>query len=284
MVAAAIYAGIIICTGAPLFRITQEIETFRMLCDRYGQDSVTAMLNPLHQMCLNFMGRSQNPVVLTGSIMNEDVAFQEAESRSSTNLALLIHFKCNLATFMHDHQLVDRLSTKMRNLKRGQLIPCSMDIHRFQEGLTAAALSTTSKKHAKLARQNLDELKKHAERAPWNLRNKISLLEAELLTVAGKFEEALIKYDESIDHASREMFLHEQALACEKAGLSRLRCSRTVEALNYFERARVLYRTWEAHIKVEQLTSIIDGLQHELVSAQLNDPSFLISSIRTLTA
>jgi hypothetical protein len=159
-----------------------------------------------------------------------------------------------------------------------------MDIHCFQEGLTAAALSSSSKRHAKLAKRNLLELKKRARRAPWNLKNKIALLEAEILTSAGRFGDSLIKYEESIHYACQEMFLHEQALACEKAGLSRLRCSRPVEALSYFERARVLYNTWEAQLKVDQLSSIMDGLQHELVSAQLNDPMFLISSIRTLSA
>jgi hypothetical protein len=284
MVAAAIYAGMTLSTGAPLSRVTQELQTFRELCDRYGQDSVTVMLKPLQQTCLNFMGLSENPVVLTGSVLNEEQAFQEAESRSSTNMALLIHFKCSLATFVHDHRLVDSLCIRMGNQKRKQLVPCSMDIHCFQEGLTAAALSSSSKRHAKLAKRNLLELKKRARRAPWNLKNKIALLEAEILTSAGRFGDSLIKYEESIHYACQEMFLHEQALACEKAGLSRLRCSRPVEALSYFERARVLYNTWEAQLKVDQLSSIMDGLQHELVSAQLNDPMFLISSIRTLSA
>ena len=138
----------------------------------------------------------------------------------------------------------------------------------------AAALSSSSKRHAKLARRNLEELKKHAQRAPWNLMNKIALLEAEMLTSAGKFEDALTKYEESIHHACHEMFLHEQALACEKAGLSRLRFSRLIEALSYFERARVLYRTGDAHMKVDQLTATIDGLHRDLVAAQLNDQAF----------
>ena len=64
---------------------------------------------------------------------------------------------------------------------------------------------------------------------------------------------ALSKYRQSIEAAKKEAFLHEQALACERAGLALRKIGRENEALKFLVDAQSLYKSWGAKIKVEQM-------------------------------
>ena len=93
-----------------------------------------------------------------------------------------------------------------------------------------------------------------AQLCPWNFAHKDRLLGAE---IAYKLEEdlelAALAYDQAISLAGEHRFLHEEALACELAGLFHAEEVRPTLAADYLERARKHYGEWGALAKVDDL-------------------------------
>jgi len=119
----------------------------------------------------------------------------------------------------------------------------------------------------KEANKSMKQLRKYANVSTHNCMNKILLLEAELAGIEGKMklEDIMKKYDQSILYASEEGFLHEQALANERASLFLHRRHRDQGHVNltgnndeekdqsekqYFDNAVALYQQWGANGKV----------------------------------
>jgi len=83
--------------------------------------------------------------------------------------------------------------------------------------------------------------------------NKIYLLEAEYLVLNGKLDIAIPMYQRSIELAAAEGFLHEQALANERAGMALRYCGDANDCFPFLKKAYDLYGRWGSTPKVEQL-------------------------------
>lgn len=223
----------------------------RALCVKFRQTSVQSSCDLRHQLVLNLMGESNDPVVLTGEITNEEQALQEAKERSPTTYAWWHFVKLQLAVYMNDLCLARLILDRLRSVDKNTLLPFAIAIFVFFEGL-AAAMSKT-RKDTKRAKRALSQLRFFAKHAPFNYLNKVYLIEAELSLGAGKHEEALAYYNLSIDLAKQEGLIHDQALACERAGYAHRSSCGLAKATLFLRRARSLYGEWGAHVKVAQL-------------------------------
>lgn len=96
----------------------------------------------------------------------------------------------------------------------------------------------------------------------WNFTNKLCLLEAERQSMSFNHREAIASYDASIASAKKSGFIHEQGLACEKAGFYHKRYGSVREAMGYFEHARECYEEWGSTMKV-------NFIQGELINLQI---------------
>ena len=104
-----------------------------------------------------------------------------------------------------------------------------------------------------------------AANSEWNFTNKLCLLQAEQhAALQGDFftprHHILALYDASITAAKKNGFIHEQGLACEKAGFY---CKGTREvnlASVYFNQARLCYEEWGSSMKVDFIQKELDGL------------------------
>ena len=67
-------------------------------------------------------------------------------------------------------------------------------------------------------------------------------------------------YDASIASAKNSGFIHEQGLACEKAGFYWKREKNMEKALEYFKQARGCYENWGSSMKVDFIQKELDGL------------------------
>ena len=100
-----------------------------------------------------------------------------------------------------------------------------------------------------------------ATNSEWNFMNKLRLLEAEQLTLTRHHWRAINKYDASIESAKKAGFIHEQGLACEKAGFYFKNLdSNNKKALEYFKQARECYKEWGSSVKVDFIQKEIDSL------------------------
>ena len=103
----------------------------------------------------------------------------------------------------------------------------------------------------------IDTIKEAASRSDWNFTNKLRLVEAEFYALENEESQAIAAYDASIASARKSKFIHEEGLACEKAGFYHKRMNDHQSAVKYFNQARVCYSEWGSDMKV-------DIIQHEL--------------------
>ena len=104
----------------------------------------------------------------------------------------------------------------------------------------------------KVARQQ-KTMRNWAEHAPCNFQHKYDLVEAERAGVGGKTIRAMEYYDRAIQGAKKQGYLHDEAVAYERASQFYQRLSREEIAQNYLQKAHYVYTLWGAMAKVKQL-------------------------------
>ena len=100
----------------------------------------------------------------------------------------------------------------------------------------------------------------------WNFTNKLRLLEAEQKSLSIRHRDAIALYDASIASAKKSGFIHEQGLACEKAGFYHKRNGYLSKAISYFEQAQECYEKWGSSMKVN------------FIQGELNDTQILLNN------
>ena len=104
-------------------------------------------------------------------------------------------------------------------------------------------------------------MKDAAANSDWNFTNKLRLLEAEQKSLTKHHQRAIDLYKASIESARRSGFIHEQGLACEKAGFYyKDKNSDSEKALEYFKQARECYEEWGSRVKVDLVQKEIDDI------------------------
>lgn len=109
------------------------------------------------------------------------------------------------------------------------------------------------------------KLKRWVKTNPANALNKMRLVEAERLRVSGRGFEAHALYDESIQLARENGFLHEEALANELCGMMHADAGRMTLALPYLSKALDRYSQWGAQAKAAHLKQRFPLLVQQVV-------------------
>jgi hypothetical protein len=118
--------------------------------------------------------------------------------------------------------------------------------------------STKSKDALRIA---LEAMRAAAANSNENFANKLRVLEAEQQSLSTRLRHiAISMYDASIASAKKSGFIHEQALACERAGFHCVQERKIEKALEYFEQARKCYEAWGSSMKVEFIQKELDSL------------------------
>ncbi len=251
-----IYVNRCYFAGYPLSRVVKETKRCKALCSKFGQLSTQSWVELYLQQLLNLMGQSNDPLVLTGEVINEEEVMRVAKDSNPLDYLYLHFSKLQLAVYMNDIPSARSIIHQVRKLDKKKFLPYMIGLLHFYEGL-ANAMSSTPKDRA-YARKCLAKLTVFAKHAPCNYQNKVYLIEAELAAhQAGKFDSALRSFKLSIDLAQREGFIQDQALACERAAHALERAQRRQEANQFMARAQDLYAEWGAQAMVDRLTARI---------------------------
>ena len=109
-----------------------------------------------------------------------------------------------------------------------------------------------------------------ASSSEWNFAGKLHLLEAEQRAVElgtvcpgnlpASHDNTLAWYDAAISHAKQSRFIHEEGLACEKAGLYCKKVQDYGRAQSYFNQARACYSEWGSSVKVAFIQKELNNL------------------------
>ena len=132
-------------------------------------------------------------------------------------------------------------------------------------GLNSLDILKQKKSHTtrykEVVRDAISAMKDAAANSDWNFTNKLRLLEAEQKSLTKHHQRAIDLYKASIESARRSGFIHEQGLACEKAGFYyKDKNSDSEKALEYFKQARECYEEWGSRVKVDLVQKEIDDI------------------------
>jgi hypothetical protein len=204
------------------------------------------------------MGKADDPTTLSGQVVQEEEetihASQVTHFDSAAWPLLMEHM---LAVYFHEYEEAKEIAIRVIAMKKDGLVEVSLVTHQFLVGLNAAVLSRTDKSELRRAQRICKQLKRYQKISSENFRNKVDLLEAEIATAIGDEQVALSKYQKSIEAAELEGFVHEQALACEKAGYALQKWGKAADGGKYLKQACSLYEQWGALAKVIQIQQSI---------------------------
>lgn len=228
--------------SAPLFEVT----TLYML------DLVKRFNNSLS-------GYTDDPTLL--GYDDEDEALFVDKLEQSLNQVILHTF------YIKKMQLYFLLGRPEKALHMGEKSSKLLDVslglfhvpeHYFYYSLTLAHLcSKASSKqknvYRKILYKNVKKLKRWAENCPENYAHMYLLVQAEILRLKGKSQEAIKSYEASIQSAQAHEFVHHQAIANERAALFFAEQGYERIFKTYMTDAYYGYLRWGASVKVREL-------------------------------
>lgn len=245
--------------GKPLSRLEEETKAYSESYLRFKQETNYNYNEVYRQAMLNFMGKSSNPIVLTGDAYNEEkMTVQNAERNDQTG-AFFIHFnKLMLGVHFREMEMAKKHAEEARKLLDAVLAKFEIPNHHFYEALCLASLYpglNGKEKHRSASRikKNIRAMKKWSETAPENFLHKQWLMEAEWKRVKGNFNDARTLYDRAIAESAKQEFTHETALAYELTGRFYLEQEAHDLAEFYLKSAYNTYREWGATAKLRNL-------------------------------
>jgi len=144
----------------------------------------------------------------------------------------------------------------------------------FYEGLLYAGLAKKSreKHYVQRIQSSIDLLQILTVHNPQNFSNKLALLEAELTSInnISNGESVVESYNRAISLSKENGFIHETALAYERAGISLL-SSGYAHSSDYITQAFDAYKQWGAKAKLIQMTRLYPThLSNKGTSDQIN--------------
>mmetsp|Transcript_21447 Transcript_21447/g.31413 ORF Transcript_21447/g.31413 Transcript_21447/m.31413 type:complete len:456 (-) Transcript_21447:98-1465(-) len=252
--------------GKPLAWVNEEMEKYcREMVDS-KQNWILLLVLPFRQTVLNLMGKSSNPLKLTGDAMDQDKMLQDASEKNDVFVSCIIYFlRMWLAYIYGDYEEAAKMSSKSKgppSEKRMALLnPWIAFNHVFYDCLLSIALARKTKrdKWKRLAAKAMERMRQYAVDSPENCQHKIMLMDAENAGLLGDDAKAAEHFDSAIALACENGFVQDQALAYERAGMFYLGRGEKRKASSYYDHAHNSYLKWGAqgkanHVRCRSLT------------------------------
>lgn len=285
-VSATVYATNSFHAGRPLEGIDFEVTRLHELILLFRQAAAGSIISPILQQVYNLREGGKIckvPWILSGNACIEETLM--AEAKASKNVFCLSQFnfrKLWMAYVFNNYEYALEMADKSFVTVKSSPSSFFVYSHHFFEGMTCMALARSAdtnlmkKKFVRRAKRCLKRMKKFNDYCPRNYLNKFLMLEAELLIINGDLSGGLALFDKSVSVSDEEGFMHEKAIAYERAGLAVLHAQASTTkgpqsngnysteamlddveyshiARNYFSKAILSYRDWGAQTKVDQM-------------------------------
>lgn len=248
-------------SGLPLEPLEKDTRAYCQLMEEYQQNLALLDVIPLFQGILNLLGRSEDPLILTGEAMNQDEFLQNAEEKGiPTAIQKVFLVRMQLAYYFGDIDLALEMLESCDKLMATVKAHMVFEVYTFFCGLIYLGQAQKKRKqyYMKKAQGMTKRLKTWVKDGAVNCVHKLWLLEAEYSVLKGgkrgQNEKIRRLYDTAISTASRSGFIHDAALANERAGAWSLSQDDEFWASSYLSRAHELYLEWGASAKVDQFS------------------------------
>lgn len=244
--------------GEPLVRVEKNVKSFCDLMATRKQETLLQLAKVFLQTIHHLMGFTNDPLALSGDILDFGDAFNHAKSTSNTSLATAILLERTLLAYVFNaydlaNEIADQWRENIFNIPPGAGIFTAC----YFVGLVSLAMARRCRKerrkHLRVAESNINRFRKWAGDSPHNCLDKLFLLEAERASILGQHKLAYEKYACANALAADSGCLWTQAIANERAGEHLVARGEHDVAKIYFGRACSLWEQWGALAKAQKL-------------------------------
>ena len=212
------YALVYYHSGMKLGPMVKDLSGFCNQMKTHGQMVCYIATIPYLQGVLNLMGKTEEPLRLTGSAMNEDDVTRIATETNNFNaLQNMWYFQAQIAYFLGQYDLALQSADKMRKTSDSVKAHVIYPNFIYLSGLIYLALARQKKRRKYFvgARNNMKQLKKWVQDGAVNCFHKLKILEAQNMSLKrGKKADAVkLEFEKAINASARAGYLQDCAVA-----------------------------------------------------------------------
>ncbi len=273
-------------TGAPLAKVEENCRQAVETCRQVHMERIRDWSLLLYQATLNLQGKSKSPWVLAGDTFDEEdkLAFARQINDLAEVFRILI-YKAWLRFLFDQRAAAVELFRETESYLLYSVGHYLIPLFHFYDTLANAAVfrQQTAEDQRRILERidgNLEQIETWVAYAPMNHQHKKDLMEAEKARLEGRYWQAVALYEQAIQGAKQNEFLHEEALAVELYAKFWLEQGHRETGLAFIRRAESLYSLWGAAAKVNQLQAAYGaGLSLEPLNRGDREPSALAPPI-----
>ena len=245
--------------GKELLSCEKEFARYNEDIRRLGQQAPLIYSRIYHQTVLNLMGRSVDPCVLTGTVIDEPTLLVELrEKNDRTGVCAVFFNKLFLCCLLQDYPRAVEHAEVAEAYSNNAQAMFGVSRLRFFSALSRLRLAPTLppvEQSAQLKRVAVlqRKLKQWADLSPQNHLHLYWLIEAEKAKLSKRDDHARDCFDKALRLVSESEFAIDGALASELAGEFYLARGQSVIAKAYLADSRYAYQRWGAEVKVKDL-------------------------------
>ncbi len=245
--------------GGPLTEAEAVSQQAEETCQKIQLGRMKDWCFLIHQAILNLQGKSEVPWILKGDVYDEQeklaLAFQ---LNDLADVFRIFFYKAWLHYLFDQPQVAVNFFQETESYALYGSGTYLMPLFYFYDTLAQAALANlqAADEHPQILERinrNLAEFDVWVRFAPMNHQHKKDLMEAEKARLEGRYWQAATCYERAIQGAKENEFLHEEALAYERAADFYLSHGMEEIARLYMTRAYEGYGRWQAWAKVQDL-------------------------------
>ncbi|MEG5044834.1 AAA family ATPase [Microcoleus sp. B4-C1] len=258
---ASFYSNYIFFSGEPLDSVVTKQSQYIEMLVNYKNEFTIGYARVGAQMVLNLQGKTANFCLLSGEMFNEETMLPALIESKNNLVAFVVYlYKSWLHYLFKDYANSVKNAMTASNYSDAVMSMMYVPIHNFYYSLALLALypnasKTEQKQYLKKVVSLQKKMKHWAFHCAENYQHKYDLVEAEKARVLGQYEKAAQYYDLAVKGASKNEYIHEEALANELAAEFYLARGRNKVAQSYLIDAYYGYIHWGATAKVKHLES-----------------------------
>lgn len=227
--------------------------------DFKSQETVANFFRLYQQLFQNLLGKSDDPLVLTGDACDENKIKQHMEDhKNEVGLFTFYTQKMMLAFLFYNYSLAIDASQASMHYIQAAKTQHSVPIAVFYQTLTIFALLKSNVGHAylsfqKILKRNIRKMKKWSNTSSSSFSHKYKLLMAEFFAIKGDYARAEKCYHKSVRLAKDSGIRHEIAITIELMALFYKQQGYEDIYRDYMRAAYRAYRKWGAIAKCNAL-------------------------------
>ncbi len=239
--------------------LVQLGEEYRKVFNSFRHDNMLILFNVVLQAMENLLGRTKDPMELTGSFLNQKETEELAE-RQGNRAAQSVLCMCGIivAFTMNDYARAESIFDFYQSIPsvQSKFSRCCVLFFGGASKLILAHGSPAGRwRRIRQAKRCLKLVRKRAEMVPEDHSHQVHFLEALLYAMEAKQERALAAFDEAAICSKRGNSLLHQALIAEHRSYFMRERGRDDEVIESLTLARRVYGQWGAKAKIDQLTA-----------------------------